>query len=50
VTLKNEDIRTHILSFDHAMEFTPLGEADNRPLILSLIWRARDRKRLRMCA
>jgi len=47
---EDEDIRTHVLDFEHAMTLLASGEADNGPLILSLIWLARARERLRMCA
>ncbi|WP_239520955.1 NUDIX domain-containing protein [Pseudooceanicola aestuarii] len=44
---EGEDIRTHILSFEAAMDLLSRGEADNGPLILSLLWLARERSRLR---
>jgi nudix-type nucleoside diphosphatase (YffH/AdpP family) len=47
---EHEDIRTHVLDFERAMELIPSGEANNGPLILSLIWLARERDRLRNCA
>jgi len=47
---ENEDIRTHVLSFDQAMALLASGEADNGPLILSLIWLQRERARLRAVA
>lgn len=42
-----EDIRIHILSFDDAMGLLETGEADNGPLILSLLWLQAARARLR---
>jgi len=44
---ENEDIRTHTLQFDRAMGLLDTGEADNGPLILSLLWLAKERDRLR---
>lgn len=44
---EQEDIRTHVLEFDAAMRLLETGEADNGPLILSLIWLGRERPRLR---
>lgn len=43
---ENEDIRCHLLSFDGAMALLETGEADNGPLIVSLLWLARERARL----
>ncbi|NIZ08680.1 NUDIX domain-containing protein [Pseudooceanicola sp. HF7] len=45
-----EDIRTHVLSFDDAMELISSGEARNAPLILSLIWLSGKRSQLRGAA
>ncbi|MCQ0093338.1 NUDIX domain-containing protein [Roseovarius sp. M141] len=45
-----EDIRLHVLDFDAAMALLDTGEADNGPLILSLMWLARERARLRAAA
>jgi len=42
-----EDIRTLIVPFDTAMEALETGEADNGPLLVSLLWLARNRARLR---
>ncbi|MEM6620469.1 MAG: tellurium resistance protein, partial [Pseudomonadota bacterium] len=42
-----EDIRTHILPFDEAFALIASGEADNGPLILSLMWVAQHRVALR---
>lgn len=47
---EHEDIRTHILPFDEAMDLLTTGEADNGPLVLSLLWLARERERLRSAA
>ncbi len=45
-----EDIRLHIMSFEHAHALIGTGEADNGPLILALMWLARERPRLRAAA
>lgn len=45
--VEDEDIRIHLLDFDAAMDLLRTGEADNGPLVLSLIWLARERARLR---
>ena len=45
-----EDLRLHVLGFEAAMGLLETGEADNGPLILSLIWLARERGRLRASA
>ena len=42
-----EDIRLHLLSFDDAIALIGTGEADNGPLILSLMWLSQNRERLR---
>lgn len=47
---ENEDIRTHVISYDCAMSLLDTGEADNGPLVLSLIWLSRERERLRSAA
>jgi len=44
---ENEDIRTHVISFERAMELLNSGEAENGPLVLSLVWLSRERERLR---
>ncbi|WP_306114484.1 MULTISPECIES: NUDIX domain-containing protein [unclassified Roseovarius] len=44
---EDEDIRTHVISFDRAMNLIPSGEAANGPLILCLLWLQRERERLR---
>ncbi|WP_196222833.1 NUDIX domain-containing protein [Pseudooceanicola algae] len=45
-----EDIRTHVLSYDAAMELLSSGEAQNAPLILALIWLSGKRSQLRGAA
>ncbi len=45
-----EDIRLHMMDFPDAMHLIETGEADNGPLILSLMWLARARARLRRAA
>ncbi len=47
---EHEDIRTHVLPFEAAMDLLTTGEADNGPLVLSLLWLARERERLRSAA
>lgn len=47
---EQEDIRSHILSFERAYGLIADGEADVAPLILSLMWLARERDRLRNSA
>ncbi|WP_040607676.1 NUDIX domain-containing protein [Oceanicola sp. S124] len=47
---EDEDIRTHVLPFDRAMEMLSSGEARNAPLILSLLWLASKRSELRGAA
>lgn len=44
---ENEDIRSHVIGFDIAMALLRSGEANNGPLVLSLIWLERERPRLR---
>jgi nudix-type nucleoside diphosphatase (YffH/AdpP family) len=44
---ENEDIRTHVIGFDRAMGLIGSGEANNGPLVLCLLWLARERGRLR---
>lgn len=44
---ENEDIRTHVLSFDRAMGLIESGEANIGPLVLMLLWLQRERPRLR---
>ncbi len=47
---EDEDIRTHVISYDDAMRLMQTGEADNGPLVLSLLWLQRERARLRASA
>ncbi|MGX0976458.1 ADP-ribose pyrophosphatase [Roseovarius sp. MBR-51] len=47
---EHEDIRTHVIDFERAMALLRTGEANNGPLILSLIWLERERARLRASA
>jgi nudix-type nucleoside diphosphatase (YffH/AdpP family) len=47
---EDEDIRTHILGFEAAMHLLESGEADNGPLVLSLLWLQRERARIRASA
>lgn len=47
---ENEDIRTHVIGFDRAMALLHSGEANNGPLVLSLVWLQRERARLRASA
>lgn len=42
-----EDIRGHLLTFDAAMDLIASGEISNAPLLVSLLWLARERPRLR---
>jgi ADP-ribose pyrophosphatase len=42
-----EDIRGHLVSFDQLMHLVDTGEAANAPLVLSALWLARERARLR---
>ncbi|KAJ55831.1 hypothetical protein ACMU_08645 [Actibacterium mucosum KCTC 23349] len=44
---EGEDIRSHVLPFDAAMELLAAGEIENAPLILSLYWLAAHRDKLR---
>ena len=44
---EHEDIRTHVLPSDAALELISTGEADNAPLILMLLWLQANRSRLR---
>ena len=45
-----EDIRSHILTFERAYQLIFDGEADAAPLIMSLMWLAHERERLRNSA
>lgn len=44
---EQEDIRSHLLSFDRLMELCDQGALDTGPLYLSALWLARHRDRLR---
>ncbi|MBN2906012.1 MAG: NUDIX domain-containing protein [Rhodobacteraceae bacterium] len=44
---EGEDIRAHVVTFDRAMALLDSGEIQNAPVILSLMWLARHRERLR---
>ncbi|MDH3264946.1 MAG: NUDIX domain-containing protein [Paracoccaceae bacterium] len=47
---EHEDIRTHILSFDRLMQLVETGEVENGPLLISALFLARHRDRLRGAA
>lgn len=47
---EGEDIRAHVVSFARLMELLESGEIENAPLILSVLWLARHRERLRAAA
>ncbi|MFU8779080.1 MAG: NUDIX domain-containing protein, partial [Roseovarius sp.] len=47
---EHEDIRTHVIDFTRAMALVQSGEANNGPLVLSLLWLERERARLRASA
>ncbi len=42
-----EDIRGHLISFDHLMTLVTSGEIANAPLILTALWLQRERHRFR---
>lgn len=42
-----EDIRTHLVSFDQLMDLIQTGEVENGPLLISAMFLARERSRLR---
>ncbi|SFA98069.1 nudix-type nucleoside diphosphatase, YffH/AdpP family [Poseidonocella pacifica] len=47
---ENEDIRSHVISFDHAMALLESGEINAMPLAAMLLWLARQREALRASA
>lgn len=47
LALEGEDIRAHVISFDHLMQLVETGEAGNAPLILSALHLAQRRSALR---
>jgi ADP-ribose pyrophosphatase len=47
VASEAEDIRGHLVGFDRCMGLVASGEIQNAPLLLSLMWLDRERKRLR---
>lgn len=47
---EGEDIRSHVLGFEHAMQLVDSGEINILPTILCLNWLARHRSRLRGAA
>ena len=47
LTGEDEDIRSMIVSFDQMMEAVNSGEAENAPLLISALWLAANRDRLR---
>ena len=50
LTEEAEDIRGHLVSFDHLMALVASGEAGNAPLILTALWLQRERAGLRQRA
>lgn len=44
---EDEDIRSHVISFDRLMELVSSGEAACGPLVLSAFWLSQNRDRLR---
>lgn len=47
---EHEDIRSHVLPFDRAMELVTTGEINAGPLVMMLYWLASQRPRLRGAA
>lgn len=47
---ENEDIRTHVLPFEQAMDLVGSGEINTLPLGYMMLWLARERERLRAAA
>ncbi len=50
VAEENEDIRSHVISFDAAMGLIDSGEINVGPLVMMLLWLARHRADLRAAA
>ncbi|MBK5932849.1 nudix-type nucleoside diphosphatase (YffH/AdpP family) [Rhodovulum imhoffii] len=50
VLSEGEDIRAHVLPFDAIAPLMDSGEIENAPLVISLMWLARHRERLRQAA
>lgn len=44
---EHEDIRSHVLGFDHAMSLVDSGEINAAPLVMMLLWLARRREEFR---
>lgn len=44
---EDEDIRGHLVPFDHLVELAGSGEINNAPLLLTVFWLQRERERLR---
>jgi len=44
---ENEDIRTHVVTFERAMALLDSGEINLGPLAMMLLWLAREREKLR---
>jgi len=44
---EHEDIRSHVISFDRAMDLVDSGEVNAGPLTMMLLWLARHREELR---
>ena len=47
---EHEDIRTHVIPFDRLMQLVETGEVENGPLLISALFLARHRPRLRGAA
>ncbi|WP_240989303.1 NUDIX domain-containing protein [Salipiger mangrovisoli] len=47
---EHEDIRSHVLPFEQAMQLVDSGEVNAGPLAMMLLWLARARERLRSAA
>lgn len=47
---ENEDIRSHVVPFDQAMELLKTGEINVAPLAMMLLWLAQNRDQLRATA